>query len=324
LSTAFLMKIRAMRQAKFSDYYPIFESECFCKPEGLETSRLPQFTEDEKSLIYGSSDFFGLNHYTTNLAFTSYGPAGSSRSYYEDRESSSQPDATWPQAESTWLFEVPWGVRRLLKWIKTQYGDPEIIITENGFSESGESSELNDYWRKEFYVGYINEVLKARELDQVNVQGYTAWSLMDNFEWAEGYTERFGLHWIDFNDDQRPRVAKESVECYKEIMRRSFPGDVDDLEYCRFQVDADPVPGPPIPPAKPSKTDPIQEESYIDFLGNQLSLSTASTTLNALFGVSIALFCMFISSLIACCCRASRSKKCKSGSENLAMSNINL
>ena len=63
---------------------------------------------------------------------------------------------------------------------------------------------------------------------------------MDNFEWAEGYTERFGLHWIDFNDDQRPRVAKESVECYKEIMRRSFPGDVDDLEYCRFQVDADP------------------------------------------------------------------------------------
>jgi len=56
---------------------------------------------------------------------------------------------------------VPWGLRRLLKFIKEEYGDPPILITENGFSEEGGSTELNDWWRKNFYYNYINEVLKG-------------------------------------------------------------------------------------------------------------------------------------------------------------------
>uniref|UniRef100_H2YY83 beta-glucosidase n=1 Tax=Ciona savignyi TaxID=51511 RepID=H2YY83_CIOSA len=194
--------------------------------QGEATSRLPELTTQEKSLIFGTSDFFGLNHYTTNLAYETFSPDRINEvSYYEDREANTEQDFTWPAAASVWLKDVPWGIRRLLSWIKKEYNDPPILITENGFSEEGNSHELNDWWRTKFFHGYINEVLKAIQLDNVNVIGYTAWSLMDNFEWAEGYSERFGLHWVDFNDPERPRIRKQSVNCFVEIMERSFPAD---------------------------------------------------------------------------------------------------
>ena len=72
--------------------------------------------------------------------------------------------------------------------------------------------------------------MAAITIDGVNVIGYTAWSLMDNFEWDKGYTERFGMHWVNFTDPERPRVAKESVECYKEIITNSFPPE--GLQFC--------------------------------------------------------------------------------------------
>ena len=54
--------------------------------------------------------------------------------------------------------------------------------------------------------------------DGVDVVGYFAWSLMDNFEWAAGYTQRFGLHYVDFDDDNRPRTQKESARWYAELV----------------------------------------------------------------------------------------------------------
>uniref|UniRef100_H2YY85 beta-glucosidase n=1 Tax=Ciona savignyi TaxID=51511 RepID=H2YY85_CIOSA len=151
--------------------------------QGEATSRLPELTTQEKSLIFGTSDFFGLNHYTTNLAYETFSPDRINEvSYYEDREANTEQDFTWPAAASVWLKDVslvPWGIRRLLSWIKKEYNDPPILITENGFSEEGNSHELNDWWRTKFFHGYINEVLKAIQLDNVNVIGYTAWSLMD-------------------------------------------------------------------------------------------------------------------------------------------------
>jgi len=57
----------------------------------------------------------------------------------------------------------------------------------------------------------------AIKLDDCNVQGYTAWSLMDNFEWGVGYAERFGLHYVNFSDPTRTRVPKGSAYWYHQV-----------------------------------------------------------------------------------------------------------
>lgn len=69
--------------------------------------------------------------------------------------------------------------------MKNEYDSPEMIITENGFSDNG---ELDDQERINYYQLYLSALLEAIYEDGVNVTGYTAWSLLDNFEWMRGYT----------------------------------------------------------------------------------------------------------------------------------------
>ena len=59
----------------------------------------------------------------------------------------------------------------------------------------------------------------AIKLDGCNIRGYTAWSLLDNFEWSRGYSERFGLHHVDFSDPARPRTPKASALYYGNVIR---------------------------------------------------------------------------------------------------------
>lgn len=81
---------------------------------------------------------------------------------------------------------VPYGFRNALTWIHKEYKLP-IYVTENGYG-SLESEGLDDVDRQNYYRSYINEMLKSIVHDNVDVRGYTAWSLMDNFEWIDGYT----------------------------------------------------------------------------------------------------------------------------------------
>jgi len=147
--------------------------------------RLPTFDQQWVDIIKGSWDFLGLNHYTTELVYPD--PDAQGEGWYVDQKSKTYQDPAWPNAASSWLKTVPWGLRKLLVWIKDTYGNPEVIVTENGFSDF-EHVKLNDTGRVYYYTNYINQMLRAVNEDGCHVTGYFAWSLLDNFEWALGYT----------------------------------------------------------------------------------------------------------------------------------------
>jgi len=186
--------------------------------EGRPVSRLPEFTLDEKIRNLGTYDFLGINHYSTALV-RNFDRGNSWPSWEFDRDVDETFDPQWPTSGSDWLRVVPWGLRKLLNWVRDHYGNPEVIITENGVSDiPAEFGSLNDQFRVNFYRDYINNVLKAVKLDGCNVIGYTAWSLMDNFEWNDGYSALFGLHKVNFTDPTRQRVPKQSALFYKQLV----------------------------------------------------------------------------------------------------------
>lgn len=214
------------------DYPEVMKSRIKEKSEAVGiTSRLPSFTEEERDFIKGTADFLALNYYS--VSYAEHHDLSKDKEitwgYLTDQEMKTSIDPTWVKGAPSWLYCVPWGMRKILVWLKEQYNDPEIIITENGFSVSGEDdlplpAALNDQDRVTYLRGYINEALKAVKLDGVKLKGYFVWSLLDNFEWDDGFRYRFGIHHVNFDHPDRPRYVKQSAKIYKEIVKNNgFP-----------------------------------------------------------------------------------------------------
>lgn len=193
-------------------------------PESMRQNvgdRLPVITDEQRELIYQSSDFFGLNHYTTMYAAEGtdefkadsvYGNGGLN----EDQGVNLSVCESWPKTQMQWAV-VPWGCRKQLEWIAERYDNPEIVITENGcaYNDQLVNGEVVDQPRIDFYSSYLEECANAID-NGVNLVGYFAWSFMDNFEWAQGYDKRFGLHYVDFKTGER--TAKASAKWFKDLM----------------------------------------------------------------------------------------------------------
>uniref|UniRef100_A0A0D3CAC0 thioglucosidase n=1 Tax=Brassica oleracea var. oleracea TaxID=109376 RepID=A0A0D3CAC0_BRAOL len=112
-------------------------------------------------------------------------------------KASEKPDYRQPSWATDSLVEFEPDLRKLVKYIKDRYGNPEIIITENGYGEdlgvkdTDHSVALNDHNRKYYHQRHLLALHQAICEDKVNVTSYFVWSLMDNFEWQDGYTARF-------------------------------------------------------------------------------------------------------------------------------------
>ena len=115
---------------------------------------------------------------------------------------------------------VPWAIRKLLHWVDKRYGQPRIVIAENGcsFLDPVANGAVNDTRRIAFLSDYIGACHQAIS-EGVNLAGYFLWSLMDNFEWCHGYTQRFGIHHVDFQSGRR--IAKASAKWYADVIRRN-------------------------------------------------------------------------------------------------------
>jgi beta-glucosidase len=172
----------------------------------------PKFTPEDLKTISSPLDFVGINIYTPTYVRADSSPAGFS--VVPNPQS-------YPHMASWWLNIGPealyWGPRHVAKIWNVK----EIYITENGCSSSDVPAAdgiVYDTDRVMYLRNYISQLQRATA-DGVPVHGYFLWSLMDNFEWADGYTNRFGLHYVDYATQKR--TPKLSAAFYKEVIARN-------------------------------------------------------------------------------------------------------
>ncbi|TYJ00512.1 hypothetical protein E1A91_A13G090800v1 [Gossypium mustelinum] len=191
-------------------------------------NRLPTFTESESALLKGLLDFVGNNHYTTyyasenatNSIFDLLNDCVSDANAFAIPFKDGKPIGD--KANSIWLYIVPYGMRSVMKYIKEKYGNPLVIITENGMDDPNNlltpvKDVLKDEKRIKYHIDYLTNLLAAIEEDGCNVKGYFVWSLLDNWEWVAGFTSRFGLYFVDCNDNLK-RYPKNSVKWFKNFL----------------------------------------------------------------------------------------------------------
>ncbi|KAJ4830026.1 Beta-glucosidase 12 [Turnera subulata] len=198
--------------------------------KSLVGNRLPKFSGKESELLKGSFDFIGLNYYTANYAANVplYNPLNAS--YLTDSRANLTTERNGiligPKASvagSDWLHIYPRGIRDILLYTKRKYNNPLIYITENGVSELNNASltlkeALADTMRVDFHYRHLLFLQKAIK-DGVNVKGYFAWSLLDNFEWTAGYTVRFGINYVDYKHGLK-RYPKLSAHWFKNFLKK--------------------------------------------------------------------------------------------------------
>jgi beta-glucosidase len=202
--------IRAAKQADeyFNQWYikPLFDR---CYPdiiEDLASEDLPSIEEGDFDIIAQPLDFLGINFYT--------------RAVYKADENTgfSQVDMqNVPKTQMGWEI-YPQAFTDLLTSLNALYPLPPVYITENGaaMDDKLQNGNVDDQDRLQYYNAHLNAVNNAIE-QGVNVIGYFAWSLMDNFEWAEGYLKRFGIVYVDYQTQQR--TLKASAHGYRDFIQ---------------------------------------------------------------------------------------------------------
>lgn len=166
----------------------------------------PDIKDDDMQIIAQKLDFIGLNYYTEQAALL------------KDEYNWKSQSTDLEKSEMDWDI-VPEGLTRLLVWMSENYESPEIYVTENGgaFIDniSDDKMSCKDSDRVSYLDSHFSACKKAIEKG-VNLKGYYLWSFLDNFEWAFGYTKRFGIVYVDF--DTQKRIPKDSFYFYRDYI----------------------------------------------------------------------------------------------------------
>jgi beta-glucosidase len=171
----------------------------------------PKVEEGDMAIISQPIDFLGVNHY-----FSLRVAADPRHSLLKlSQEQVSAPH--WGQTTMGWGVN-PDGLKAVLLDLKARYGNPKLYIAENGCAMQDRPDEdgfVADWRRVDYLRAHIRAVHEALEAG-VDVRGYYVWSLMDNFEWAYGYTQRFGLIRVDYPTGKR--IPKQSARWYRTVI----------------------------------------------------------------------------------------------------------
>ena len=168
---------------------------------------VPNMSQEDSKLISEYLDFHGQNCYSASM-IKSDGNGG----YKVAKRPLGSPknSLNWPV--------TPDAIYCVTKLLYERYKKP-IYITENGICCNDwicEDGQVHDSYRVDFYHKYLKSLNKAIS-EGVDIRGYFAWSLLDNFEWAKGYSARFGLVYVDYDTQQR--IMKDSAKFYSEVIK---------------------------------------------------------------------------------------------------------
>jgi beta-glucosidase len=177
-----------------------------------EGANAPKVEPGDMEIIGTPLDFVGLNVYTPEYVRADSSPAGYA---VEHRQ------ASFPRMASNWLFIGPeviyWAVRNVSDIWKPK----ALYITENGCSADDvvtADGRVEDTDRVMYLRNHLTHLHRAAS-EGYPIKGYFLWSLLDNYEWADGYSKRFGVHYVDFKTQQR--IPKLSAEWYREVISRN-------------------------------------------------------------------------------------------------------
>ena len=177
----------------------------------------PDIEEGDMDIISQPIDYLGINYYTRTVYKATPSDSADVNFGFEIVE----PTNT-PLTAMGWEI-TPDAFTELLVNLHQQYALPPIYITENGAAMDDEmvDDEVNDVDRIDYFNSHLNAVNVAIEAG-VDIRGYFAWSLMDNFEWALGYSKRFGIVHVDY--DTQKRTLKQSAHVYSELVKNRING----------------------------------------------------------------------------------------------------
>lgn len=191
-----------------NDWYiqPVLEAEYPSLLRDIPEAHRPDIVDGDMQIIATPMDFLGLNYYTRTII-----------------KHSPDDDYAVYTPTDVQLTEMGWevyskGYKDILTRLNERYNLPPLYMTENGAAmvDVVEAGSVHDHERLEYFQKHLLAVDEAMRLG-VDVRGYFAWSLMDNFEWFNGYTKRFGIVYVDYENQQR--IIKNSGLAYSDLIR---------------------------------------------------------------------------------------------------------
>jgi beta-glucosidase len=166
----------------------------------LLAPHLPERWQDDLAVISRPLDWIGINYYTRQIC-----QHDASVPFWKTRKVAGE----LPKNDLGWEI-YPQGLTQVLERVTREYTRLPIYVTENGISEN------DDTRRVDFYARHLEALLAAKR-NGSDVRGYFAWSLLDNYEWAEGYTPRFGIVHTDYATQRR--TPKGSYLAFQKLLR---------------------------------------------------------------------------------------------------------
>ncbi len=183
----------------------------------------PPVQPGDMALIGQPPDILGINYYTGSYSRSGHQNLHDAVGKPSKSQIGAVVNADVVDIHQFSRTDIDWGIfpdgfYKVLLWLRDEYNNPAIFITENGACDNttpDETGAIHDHMRTNYYRQHIAAMHRAL-LSGCNIRGYMAWSLLDNFEWAWGYSKRFGLVYVDFATQKR--TPKSSFGWFRSLI----------------------------------------------------------------------------------------------------------